>query len=75
MCVISELQCVEFYILCQLVKNWSRSVVFVPLGGAHASESESLLLPSFHIQGIFSGVFGVNLNIENIGKIEKTYLQ
>ena len=30
----------------------------------------------FHIQGfLFSGVFGANLNIENIGKVEKTYLQ
>ena len=29
------------------------------------SESESLLLPSF------SGVFGANLNIENIGKVKK----
>ena len=29
----------------------------------------------FHIQGMFSGVFGANLNIENIGKVEKTYLE
>ena len=29
----------------------------------------------FHIQGLFSGVFGANLNIENIGKVEKMYLQ
>ena len=29
----------------------------------------------FHIQGIVSGVFGANLNIENIGKVEKAYLQ
>ena len=27
----------------------------------------------FHIQGIFSGVFGADLNIENIGKIGKKY--
>ena len=40
------------------------------------SESESLLLPSrFSHTSNFSGVFGANLNIENIGKVERTYLQ
>ena len=39
------------------------------------SESESLLLPRrfSHIQ--ISGIFGANLNIENIGKVEKKQIR